>query len=259
MMTGTQNENLNMITDSSIDQVELRKFNKTYFEWWNELGEFKILHQITPLRIEYIVQTAMQHFTLEARNTPQLAGLNVLDVGCGGGLASVPLYKCGAKVTAIDANPYNIAASQEHAAKHELTINYQHQTAEEHLKSNQQYDIVVCLEVVEHVANLTSFMQTLTKLVAPGGMLIISTINRTLKSFALAIIMAEYVLGLIPKGTHDYLKFVKPSELQPMLEITDYGIRQLCGLKLDPIANQWQLTNDINVNYFAYIAKNFLK
>jgi 2-polyprenyl-6-hydroxyphenyl methylase/3-demethylubiquinone-9 3-methyltransferase len=242
-----------MKTDSSIDKAELNKFNKTHQEWWNEFGEFKILHKITPLRVEYIIKKASEHFKIDPNQELPLANLDVLDVGCGGGLASVPMLKNGANVTGIDANIHNITASKEHAAKYKLNINFLHHTAEEHLRLNKKYDIVICLEVLEHVANPELFIQTLTNLVKTNGMIILSTINRTPKSLIFAVIMAEYILKLIPRGTHDYKKFIKPSELQKMLNSTNLNIKELRGMTIDLPEREWQLSNNIDVNYFAYI------
>lgn len=243
-----------MTVNSSIDETELKKFNKTHDEWWDEFGEFEILHKITPLRTDYIIRKAIKHFGINPSSKTPLASLNLLDVGCGGGLVSLPMLKSGATVTGIDANAYNIKAATEHATKYNLKIDFLNETAEEHLKLNNKYDIVICLEVIEHVANSKEFIQTLTKLIKPGGMLICSTINKTIKSYGLAIIMAEYVLGWVPRGTHDHAKFIKPSELKRMLSGSGRDIKELQGISFNILSRTWQLGNDIDVNYFAYIA-----
>jgi 2-polyprenyl-6-hydroxyphenyl methylase/3-demethylubiquinone-9 3-methyltransferase len=239
---------------TSIDETELNKFNKTHAEWWDEFGEFKILHQITPLRADYIIQKAIKHFGINPNGKTPLAGLSLLDVGCGGGLISAPMLRSGATVTGIDANSYNIKAAKEHATKYKLKIDFLNETAEEHLKLNNKYDIVICLEVIEHVASPEEFIKTLTNLIKPGGMMIFSTINRTIKSYGLAIIMAEYVLGWVPRGTHDYTKFIKPSELKRMLSGSGKDIKELRGMSFNVLSKNWQLEDDIDVNYFAYIA-----
>lgn len=243
-----------MTVKSSIDEIELNKFNKTHEQWWDEFGEFRILHQITPLRADYIIQKAIKHFGIISPSKTPLAGLKILDIGCGGGLISAPMLRSGATVTGIDANSHNIKAAKEHATKYKLKIDFLNETAEEHLKSNNKYDVVICLEVIEHVANPEEFIKTITSLIKPGGMMIFSTINRTAKSYGLAIIMAEYVLGWVPRGIHDHAKFIKPSELRRMLNGSGKDLKELQGLCFNALSRTWQLSNDIDVNYFAYIA-----
>ena len=242
-----------MISNSSIDQTELNKFNKTAAEWWDEAGEFKLLHQINPLRIKYITDTiaSLLHTT-----TP--AGLNILDIGCGGGLISFPLHKLGASVTALDANKHNIDAAATYAKTNGLEVTLINSTIEEYLKAKnnaKKFDVVLCLEVIEHVSNPKEFVQNLTKLVTANGIIILSTLNRTIKSFASAIIMAEYVLRWVPLHTHNWQKFIKPSELDRMLQGTTLCLKELKGLKFDPISDKWYLSDDINVNYFAVIGR----
>lgn len=239
-----------MTKKSSIDQKELNKFNKTTEEWWDESGEFKTLHDINPIRIKYIIDKVTKHFNINNSSEHPLEGLEILDVGCGGGLISVPICKLGAKVTALDANENNIKASSEYAKKHKLKIEFINNTVENH---SGLYDVLLCLEVIEHVGNIKEFVQNLTKLLKPHGMIILSTINRTIKSYFQAIIMAEYILKWIPINTHNYAKFVKPSELKNMLENTEFQLEELCGLKLSPLTKTWYLSDDIDVNYFAYI------
>ena len=243
-----------MTIKSSIDNVELAKFNKTHDEWWDKEGEFRILHQINPIRINYLVDKAVKHFNIKNNSLP-LSGLSVVDVGCGGGIAASALYELGAAVTAIDANGHNIKAARHYANQNNLDINFINQTVEEHVTKHQElYDIVVCFEVIEHVANPAEFIANLTSLIKPGGMMIISTINRSVKSYLLAIIMAERILGWIPKDTHDYNKLVKPSELKRFLNATGKQIKELKGLRLDIPCGGWLLCDDIDVNYFAYVA-----
>lgn len=253
-----------MIKKSSIDAKELNKFTKTSEEWWDTEGEFKILHKINPLRIDYIVQkilysthpdpkpkTGSKMEAAASGARPILSNVSILDVGCGGGLISIPLCKLGAKITALDANNHNIIAASLRAKAQNLTIEFVTATAEEYLATGILHDIVICLEVIEHVSDPQEFMHTLTKLVKPGGMIILSTINRTPKSYAQAIIMAEYVLNWVKAGTHDYHKFIKPSELNKMLQGTKFYIDELKGLKFNPIAKDWYLSENIDVNYFA--------
>jgi len=231
---------------SSIDQEELNKFNKTYTEWWDNEGEFKTLHQINPVRVDYITAKIKQHF-----NISELNGLELLDVGSGGGLISVPMLQLGARVTGLDANEHNVKAAKFYAKEHKLSINYLHSTIEQHVSSDKKYDIILCLEVLEHVANPSDFIVNLSKLLAPGGILITSTINRTAKSYLLAIVAAEYVLRWVPVKTHNYAKFIKPSELVKMSQKTDLRIEELKGLVFQILGQEWQLSDDIDVNYFA--------
>lgn len=238
---------------TSIDLKELYKFNKTTDEWWDLNGEFKMLHKINPIRIDYIVQKIKNHFALESSYHQQLSGLSILDVGCGGGIVSMPLAKLGAKVTGIDANQSNVDAASSYAIKNGLAVEFQNITAENLAASGAKYDIVVALEIIEHVSSPAEFVKNLTTLVKPGGMLIISTINRTIKSYVYTILMAEYLLRMVPKHTHDHRKFIKPSELNQMLSGTKLSLKELRGLKLDMPSNKWSLSMDVEVNYFAYI------
>lgn len=233
---------------SSIDQAELDKFNKTDQEWWDLEGEFKPLHKINPVRIEYIKSVINQHF--EGRKA-----LNLIDVGCGGGLACVPMARSEFNVTGLDANKGNIEAAASHAELHNLNIQYINTTTEDHIKSGVQYDVVLCLEVIEHVANPEEFVKNISKLVAPGGVVIFSTINRTPKAYLLAIIMAEYVLRWVPTRTHNYSKFIKPSEFVNMLQGTKLSLQELKGMSLSPITQSWYISEDINVNYFAVFSE----
>ena len=250
-----------MNKESSVDQNEVNKFNKTSEEWWDKSGEFKILHQINPIRIQYINDKIAEHFNSiqnKEDDLQPLKNLNIIDVGCGGGLISVPICQLGAKVTAIDANSYNIKALSEYTKNNNLAINPINTTVEEYISNypDQLYDVVLCLEVLEHVSNQSAFIQNLLKLLKPTGILILSTINRTIKSYAHAIIAAEYILKWVPTNTHDYSKFLKPSELYKILEVNNFHLKNLTGLKFDIITNSWYLSDDIDVNYFACIIKN---
>ncbi len=233
-----------MTVKSSIDEHELSKFNKTAKEWWDLDGEFKLLHKINPLRMEYIT-AKIKDAGLSLKDS------KIIDVGSGGGLICSPLSRLGADVTGIDANEYNTKAASEYAKDNDLNIKYLHKAVEDHVESKEQYDVVLCLEVIEHVVNQAEFVMNVAKLVAPGGILIFSTINRTAKSYALTIMMAEYVLGWVPRGTHDYSKFVKPSEFNNMLENSNVRLAELKGMSLSLASNQWYLSEDIDVNYFA--------
>lgn len=245
---------------SSIDDEELKKFNKTNQEWWDLNGEFKALHEINPVRIEYIKSVILKHFDITDSSIKPLNNIKILDVGSGGGLVCKPMYEFGADVTGIDANQHNTKAATAYAKEHKLNIKYVNSTVEDYAPTHKaKYDVVLCLEVIEHVANPIEFVQNISKLVKQDGILIFSTINRTLKSFAQAIIIAEYVLGWVPKNTHKHSKFVKPSELVSMLKDTPLSLSELKGLKLSLPNKIWQLTDNIDVNYFAVFKSPSLK
>lgn len=240
----------------TIDQEELNKFNKTSEEWWNQEGEFKLLHQINPVRINYLKEKICQHFNKDVNEPEPLKQINILDIGSGGGLVSSALCQLGAKVTGLDANYHNIKAATEHAKEQELEINYVQGTVEDYAKEHQgKYDLVVCLEVIEHVANPQLFVAKICELVKKEGMLVFSTINRTVKSYLLAIIMAEYVLRWVPKKTHQYRKFIRPSELYAMFDQNIWRLTELKGLIFNPLEQNWQLSDNIEVNYFATLIR----
>lgn len=231
---------------STIDQDEVTKFSKLANEWWDKDGEFRTLHQINPLRLSYIKDKIIEHFGEFKTN------LNIIDIGCGGGLIAVPLAKIGTKVTGIDASAENIETAKFYAKELELDVNYLCGSAEEH---KNQYDVVLCLEIIEHVSDPELFIASVAKLLKPGGMMIISTINRTIKAYLSAIVGAEYVLNWVPRGTHDFSKFLKPSEISQMLNKSSLRIKELKGLGIDLLTRNWKLQDDISVNYFAYISE----
>lgn len=233
---------------SSISKKELEKFEKISHSWWNKEGEFGILHRINPVRLDYIIEKIKSHYN-------DISDLEVLDVGCGGGLIATALAKQGFNVTAIDALQSNIDIAIDYAKKNDIKVNYLKSTIEE-LDSEKQYDVVICLEVIEHVENTRQFILNLVKRIKPKGIAIISTINRTKKAYLLGIIAAEYILGWVPKNTHDYNKFLKPSEIYEMLEESNIEIKELKGLVYDIANNEWHFSDDIDVNYFIYLKKN---
>ena len=232
----------------SVNPDEIAKFEAMADSWWDANGKFKPLHDINPLRIGYIRDHAAQHFA-QGGDTP-LQGLSLLDVGCGGGLLCEPMTRLGAKVTGVDASEKNIRVAALHAEKMGLAIDYQHRTAEALAAEGAQYDIVLALEIVEHVADLDAFMESVCALVKPDGLLFLSTLNRTAKSFAFAIIGAEYVLRWLPRGTHDWKQFIKPSELHARLRKHDITVQDQTGMVLNPLSWKWELKpNDLSVNY----------
>lgn len=234
------------MNESTIDQDEVTKFSKLANKWWDKDGEFRTLHQINPLRLSYIKDKIIRHFG-EFKSD-----LTIIDIGCGGGLISVPLAKLGAQITGLDASAKNIETAKFHAQKLGLEINYLCSSAEEHKK---QYDVVLCLEIIEHVLNPEVFIAAISKLLKPGGMIIISTINRTPRSYLRAIIGAEYILRWVPRGTHEFAKFLKPSEISQMLNKNNLQITELKGIELDFFTRNWKLQDDISVNYLAYVTK----
>ena len=237
---------------STADPKEIAQFAAIAEEWWDPTGKFRPLHQLAPVRLAFIRDHLVAHFNLDDTAPLPLKGLRILDVGCGGGLISEPLARLGAHVTAIDAAERNIEVAKLHASEGGLKIDFRAAMPEDLLAEGKTYDVVVSLEVVEHVADLDAFLKACATLVAPGGALVLSTMNRTIKSLALAKVMAEYVLRWLPVGTHDWKKFVKPSELAARLRDTNLEITALSGMSYTPVADIWRLSNDLDVNYLAF-------
>lgn len=243
-------------TRGSRDPEELAKFAALAEDWWDPDGDFRPLHRLNPVRIGYIRDAAANRFGdrffRDARSVTPLAGLRLLDVGCGGGLIAEPMARLGADVTAIDAVARNVEVAGLHAEKRGLAIDYRCATAEELAEAGERFDIVLALEIVEHVADPAAFLATCAGLVAPGGMLVASTLNRTPKAFALAIVGAEYVMRWLPRGTHDWKKFLRPSELVRGLAAGGVETVDLTGVTLDPLSGEWRLDpRDLAVNYMA--------
>lgn len=232
-----------MKNTSTIDQAEIDKFSKMADQWWSPTGELRTLHQINPIRLKYIKDKTEAHFG------KSIANLKILDIGCGGGLVSVPLTRIGGNVTGLDASEENIKVAKIYALEQNLNINYICGSAEKH---EGQYDVVLALEIIEHTADPKFFVQSAAKLVKPGGMMILSTINRTKKAYLMTIAGAEYLLKWIPVGTHEFAKFVKPSEMAVFLRSSNMALRELKGLSYDLLTQSWAVGDDINVNYFAY-------
>jgi 2-polyprenyl-6-hydroxyphenyl methylase / 3-demethylubiquinone-9 3-methyltransferase len=242
--------------NTTIDEQDISRFAKLADEWWNPNGAFKILHQINPLRVQYIRSQAINHFNLPDDFAP-LKGLKLLDIGCGGGLIAEAMARLGAEVTAIDATEKNILTAQAHLHKSGLNVNYRFATAEELAAEGSQFDIVLALEVIEHVSDVDFFLKQLATLTNPNGVLIISTLNRTLKSLLLAKIAAEYILGWVPKGTHDWNQFLLPSEIATPLNELGCTKTDLTGMVYKPLANRWELSaKDIDINYLLSFKRN---
>lgn len=238
----------------SVNPDEVAKFSALADQWWDEKGKFKPLHVFNPVRISYIRDKAIEHFGDRPLAKP-LEGLSLLDIGCGGGLLCEPMRRLGAEVTGIDASQANIKTAAWHADESKLAIEYQAVSAETLAKTGRTFDIVLNMEVIEHVADIASFMQATAVLLKPGGMLVMATLNRTIKSYALAIIGAEYILRWLPKRTHDWHAFVKPAELNDYLEKEGLRIRQMKGVTYRPLTQSWALSDNIDVNYMVYVVK----
>lgn len=220
-------------------------------EWWDAKGKFKPLHQIGPARIGFARDEAVRHFGRDARSLRPLEGLSLVDIGCGGGLVAEPMARLGARVTGIDPTVRNIEIAKLHAAQSGLEIDYRSVLAEDLVAAGERFDIVLCLEVVEHVPDVGAFLKVIRQLLAPGGLMIVSTLNRTLKSFALAIVGAEYVLRWLPRGTHRWDRFVTPEELRRHLEAAGLVQREIRGMVYNPLTDVWSLGRDTDVNYLV--------
>jgi len=238
---------------NTINKLEIAKFSKIAAEWWSPNGKFKPLHKFNPIRIKYLKENIIEHFKLKQTNSP-LKGLNILDIGCGGGLLSEPITRLGAKVTAIDASKKNIQVAKFHAKKNNLKINYLCSSPEK-LNLNKKFDVILNMEIVEHVEDLNFFIKKSSNLLKKNGLMFIATLNKTFKSYMFAIIGAEYVLGWLPIGTHDWEKFVKPDNLVNLAINSNLKLKKLSGMKFNPIIDKWSLSNDKSVNYIAKFKK----
>jgi 2-polyprenyl-6-hydroxyphenyl methylase/3-demethylubiquinone-9 3-methyltransferase len=229
---------------------EVEKFEQFGKNWWNvESGEFKLLHKINPLRIEFIKENLASHFKLASFN-----GLKILDIGCGGGLATIPMARLGAEVIGIDPSSQAIVAANNKAEQLGL-MNVTHVNClAEAFEAESEFDVVLCLDVAEHVDSLEILAQHIAKFLKPNGAVIISTINKTTKAFLQAIVMAEYILRMLPRDTHQYNKFIKPSELHKEFYKYDISIKKIVGIELSVLNNKWQFTDKIDVNYLAYLS-----
>jgi 2-polyprenyl-6-hydroxyphenyl methylase / 3-demethylubiquinone-9 3-methyltransferase len=236
-------------SDATVDEREVARFAALAAEWWDPRGRMGMLHKLNPTRLAYIRDTACRHFGRDPKARRCLEGLRVLDIGCGAGILCEPLSRLGAMVVGADPAEANIAAARLHAERGGLTIDYRATTAERLAEAGESFDVVLAMEVVEHVADLAAFVRCCASMVAPRGLMVTATINRTLKSFALAIVGAEYVLRWLPRGTHSWDKFVTPNELEAVLERN--GLRTLDerGVVYNILLDDWQLSADMDVNY----------
>jgi len=239
---------------SSVNKKEIEKFSRMASEWWDPKGKFKPLHKFNPIRIKYIKESIIENFKLKNKIKP-LNKINILDIGCGGGLLSEPMQRLGANVTGIDASIKNIKVAKLHAQKNKLKINYLCSSPEK-LKTKKKYDVILNMEIVEHVDDLNFFLKSCSKLLKKNGLMFVATINKTLKSYMFAIVGAEYILGWLPIGTHEWEKFVKPEELKKILKKNNLVLSKLDGMHFNIVKNQWKISKDLSVNYIAEFIKN---
>ena len=240
---------------TTINQEEIQKFSKIADEWWDANGKFKPLHRFNPIRIKYIIDKCTNHFNLKNNNDNRLYGLKFLDIGCGGGLVSEPLCRLGGNVTGIDASSKNIEVAKIHARNNNLKIKYIN-TSPEKKQIQDKFDVILNLEVIEHVENVDLFMKSATELLKKNGIMFIATINRTFESYIKAIVGAEYILRWLPIGTHDWQKFLTPEEIEHKFSKLNLDKLDLTGLKYNIFSNDWAKSKDCSVNYILLAKKS---
>ena len=239
---------------NSINKKEIEKFSKIAEEWWNPNGKFKPLHNFNPIRIKYIKDNLVKDFNIKTSNKP-FKNIRILDIGCGGGLLSEPMSRLGASVVGIDASEKNIQVAKFHAKKSKLKIDYKVASPEK-LKTKIKFDVVLNMEIIEHVDDINFFIKESSKLLKKNGVMFVATLNKTLKSYAFAILGAEYILKWLPIGTHDWEKFVKPNDLINISKKNDLILKKLDGMKFNILDNSWKVSDDTSVNYITKFIKN---
>ena len=240
--------------NNTINKKEIEKFSKMAEEWWNPNGKFKPLHKFNPIRIKYIKENILNDFKITQSHTP-LKGLNILDIGCGGGLLSEPMARLGANVIGIDASSKNIQIAKHHLKKSKLNIKY-YNASPENFKYKSKFDVVLNMEIVEHVQDVNIFINQTAKFLNKSGIMFIATLNQTLKSYLFAIIGAEYFLRWLPIGTHEWDKFIKPENLVEICKKNSLNLKKIDGVKFNPILNDWKISKDTSVNYISKFKKN---
>ncbi len=239
----------------TVSEDEVARFSRLSGQWWDARGPMAALHKFNPVRLGYVRDRAAEHFGRDPKRLDSLAGLRLLDIGCGGGILSEPLARLGAAVVGADPSERNIAVARHHAAESGVAVDYRATTAEALAEAGEAFDVVLAMEVVEHVTDVGLFVATIAAMVKPGGLLVVATLNRTLKSFALAIVGAEYILRWLPRGTHQWDKFVTPNELEIAVERSGLHLIDETGVIYNLLADRWQLSNDMDVNYMITAAK----
>jgi 2-polyprenyl-6-hydroxyphenyl methylase / 3-demethylubiquinone-9 3-methyltransferase len=239
---------------STRDEAEIARFDAMASTWWDEAGPMAVLHRFNPVRVAWIRDCAIAHFGLNARSLAPLEGLDLVDIGCGGGILSEPMARLGAHVTGLDPAPGNVVIARGHAAQMGLGEDeggpvYRESTIEDLVAEGRRFDIVLAMEVIEHVADPQAFVNACAAAVKPGGLMIMATLNRTLRSFALAIVGAEYVLRWLPRGTHQWDRFITPDELSDMIARTGLAVTGEGGVVFNPLSGEWSLSGDLSVNY----------
>ena len=240
---------------TTINKEEIQKFSKLADEWWDVKGKFKPLHLFNPIRIEYITEMISKHFDIPNNKAMPLNGLKILDIGCGGGLISEPMARLGAEVTGIDASEKNIKIAKLHAQKNNLDIKY-HCTSPENFKTEKKFDVILNMEIIEHVDDVDFFLKSCSNLLKKDGIMFIATLNKTLKSYIFAIIGAEYIMRWLPIGTHDWEKFIKPDYLVDTLKKYNLSLSKIDGMKFNLIKDEWSISSDNSVNYISLFVKD---
>ena len=240
---------------STINKDEIEKFSRLAEEWWDTEGKFKPLHMFNPIRIEYITEKIKDHFKIKEDNPNFLKGLNILDIGCGGGLLSEPMCRLGADVTGIDASEKNIQVAKLHAKKNNLDIKYL-STSPENFETNSKFDVILNMEIIEHVEDVDFFLESCSSLLRKKGIMFVATINKTLKSYLFAIIGAEYILQWLPIGTHEWDKFVNPDDLINISKKYNLYLENLDGMKFNIFKDEWSLSSDKSINYISKFIKD---
>jgi 2-polyprenyl-6-hydroxyphenyl methylase/3-demethylubiquinone-9 3-methyltransferase len=239
----------------TVDPAEVARFSAIADEWWDPRGKFAPLHRFNPVRLAYIKEAVCRHFGRDARDTAAFGGLRLLDIGCGGGLLSEPLARLGASVVGVDPSETNVRVAAAHAARTGVHVDYRATTAEALAAAGESFDVVLAMEVVEHVADVPAFVAACAAMVRPGGLFLAATINRTPKAFLLAIVGAEYVLGWLPRGTHSYDKLVRPAELRSAVEAAGLAVVETPGVTYNPLLDRWDQSRDTDVNYMMLAAR----
>ena len=249
-MTAAQHEKLN-----TVDPAEVARFSAMAAEWWDPAGKFRPLHKFNPVRLAYIKAKVAERYERDPQSLTPFKGLRFLDIGCGGGLLSEPMCRLGATMVSADASPENIKTASVHAAEQGLTIDYRATTAEALAEAGEQFDVILNMEVIEHVADRDVFLQCCAKMLKPGGIMFVATLNRTLKALGLAVIGAEYILRWLPVGTHDWSKFITPAEMRAGLAACGLTLQEETGVSYNPLRDQWSLGRDTDINYMMLAEK----